>query len=84
VLTSDGGLTWVKAKTPPTGYRSCVAYNGDGILISTGRNGIDVSYDKGNNWEHISDDAYYSCVINQNEGWLTGKKGKLAKIKIIN
>ena len=82
VITADGGLSWQLPKTPPTGYRSCVASNGNGVLISTGRNGIDVSYDKGNNWKHISDDAYYSCVLNKNEGWLTGKKGKMAKIII--
>jgi len=81
-ITSDGGLTWKTPKTPPRGYMSCIAYNSDGVLISTGRNGIDVSYDKGNNWEHISDDAYYSCVLNRNSGWLTGRKGKMAKLLI--
>jgi len=81
-ITSDGGLTWRTPKTSPTGYRSCVAYNGNGVLITTGRNGIDVSYDKGVNWKHISDDAYYSCVINGDSGWLTGRSGKMAQILI--
>lgn len=82
VITSDGGLTWKAPNTPPTGYRSCVAYNGKGLLICTGRNGIDVSYDKGNTWKHISDDAYYSCVIKGSEGLLVGRNGKMAKVKI--
>ena len=81
-ITSDGGLTWQLPTVPPTGYRSCVAYNGNGILITTGRNGVDVSFDKGMNWKHVSDAAYYSCVITGNSGWLTGKTGKLAKILI--
>ncbi len=81
-ITSDGGLTWELPKIPPTGYMSCVAHNGNGVLICTGRNGIDVSYDKGNNWQHISDDAYYSCVLNGETGWLTGREGKMAKITI--
>jgi photosystem II stability/assembly factor-like uncharacterized protein len=81
-ITSDGGKTWQLPKTPPTGYRSCVAYNGNGVLICTGRNGIDVSYDNGLNWTHISDDAYYSCVLNKSTGWLTGRAGKMAKIEI--
>ncbi|MBL4594690.1 MAG: hypothetical protein JKX68_12875 [Flavobacteriales bacterium] len=81
-ITKDGGLTWQLPKTPPTGYMSCVAHNGEGILICTGRNGIDVSYDKGNNWTHITDDAYYSCVIQGSTGWLTGRGGKVAKITI--
>ena len=82
VITSDGGLTWYLPKTAPSGYRSCVAYNGNGVLISTGRNGIDISYDKGNNWEHVSNDAYYSCVLIGNRGWLVGRNGKMAKIII--
>ncbi len=82
VITSDGGLTWELPLTPPSGYRSCVAYNGNGVLICTGRNGIDVSYDKGTNWQHISDDAYYSCVLDGAKGWLAGKFGKMAKISI--
>jgi len=81
VITSDGGLTWELPKTPPTGYRSGVAHNGKGVLIATGRNGIDVSYDKGNNWKHISDGAYYSVVLNGNSGWLSGRD-KMAKIII--
>ena len=81
-ITSDGGLTWQLPNVPPTGYRSCVAYNGNGILITTGRNGIDVSFDKGMNWKHVSDAAYYSCVITENSGWLTGKTGKLAQLLI--
>jgi len=81
-ITADGGLTWQLPQTSPKGYQSCVADNGNGVLVATGRNGVDVSYDKGNNWEHISDDAYYSCVLNVNSGWLIGRSGKLAKILI--
>lgn len=84
IITSNGGETWKKAKVPPTGYRSCVAYNGNGVLIAVGRTGVDVSFNKGKKWQHISDDAYYSCVIQQNTGWLTGKNGKMAKLQIID
>lgn len=82
VITNDGGKTWNKPQTPPFGYRSCVAANSNGILICCGRTGVDVSYDKGNNWKHISDEGYYSCVLNRNTGWLVGKN-KIAKV-IIN
>ena len=81
VITINGGQTWITPESLPTGYRSCVAYNGDGVLISTGRTGVDVSFDNGYNWSHISDDAYYSCVINGKNGWLSGKN-KLARIII--
>ena len=81
-ITSDGGNTWSLPKTPPTGYISCVAFNGDDVFLSTGRSGVDVSYDKGINWKHLSNDAYYSCVLNKEGGWLTGRNGKMAKIII--
>ncbi len=72
-ITSDGGLSWRLAKIPPTGYRSGVAYNGNGVLVATGRNGVDASYDKGDNWVHISDSAYYSVALNGQSGWLSGR-----------
>jgi len=82
IITSDGGLTWKLPKAPPTGYRSCVTHNGEGVLICTGRNGVDVSYDNGENWKHITDDAYYSCVVKGSSGWLTGREGKMAQVLI--
>lgn len=81
VVTINGGQTWVDVQTPPQGYKSCVADNGNGVLIATGRTGIDVSFDNGYNWKHILDDAYYSCVLNGNIGWLSGKN-KMTKIII--
>lgn len=81
VITSDGGITWQLPQNPPTGYRSGIAHNGNGVLITTGRNGVDVSYDKGNNWRKISDKAYYSVILNGESGWLSGKN-KMAMIRI--
>lgn len=81
-ITSDGGKTWLLPDTPPSGYRSCVAHNGDGVLIATGRTGVDVSFDAGMNWQFVSKDAYYSCVLKNNQGWMTGKEGKLARINL--
>lgn len=83
VITINGGQTWINPETLPSGYKSCVADNGNGVLIATGRTGVDVSFDNGYNWKHISDEAYYSCAIKGNNGWLTGKN-KLAQIIITN
>ena len=82
IITSDGGKSWRKPKKSPKGYQSCVATNKNGTLIACGSLGIDISYDKGNNWKHISNDAYHSCVLNNNKGWLVGKNGKMANITI--
>lgn len=81
IVTINGGQTWVAAQKAPFGYKSCVTDNGDGVMIATGRTGVDVSYDNGYTWQHISDDAYYSCVIKGSKGWLSGKN-KLAQIII--
>ena len=81
-VTSDGGETWrLVANNGPRGYRSCACSYGQ-FSISTGRTGIDVSSDKGNYWMPLSNDGYYSCVLNGETGWLTGRKGKLAKISV--
>ena len=81
-ITSDGGETWRLITTNgPRGYRSCVCSNGQ-FVISTGRTGIDVSSDKGSYWMPLFNEGYYSCVLNGKTGWLTGRKGKLAKISV--
>jgi len=81
-VTNDGGITWeLVNKAPPKGYRSCVTHNGKDLFISCGRTGIDISKD-GKTWIHVSDDAYYSCVANGDVAWLTGRKGKIAKMNI--
>lgn len=81
VITINGGQTWLNPESLPSGYKSCVADNGEGVLIATGRTGVDVSFDNGYNWKHVSDDAYYSCVIKGKDGWLTGKN-KMANFRI--
>lgn len=81
IITINGGDTWITPQVPPKGYKSCVAYNDDGVLIATGRTGVDVSFDNGYIWKHVSDDAYYSCVMIGDIGWLVGKN-KMAKISM--
>lgn len=81
-ITNNGGESWeLISVKPPQGYRSCIAYNGRGVFVSCGRTGVDISTD-GKVWRHISNDAYYSCVLNGEVGWLTGKNGKMAKINV--
>jgi len=85
VITDDGGLTWKVPKVAPQGYKSCVAVSTSGILITCGRTGVDVSYDKGMTWKHVANDGYYSCVLNtSNGGWLTGRDGKMARLVFVD
>ena len=59
VLTNDGGKTWRTCKgKSPSGYRSVVSHfkrDGKLILVTSGRNGTDISLDNGENWKRISD-----------------------------
>ena len=82
IITSDGGKSWKKPKNFPNGYLSCVTANKKGTFIACGSAGIAISYDKGTNWKHISNDEFNSCVLNNNQGWLVGKNGKMTSISI--
>ena len=52
--SSDGGLQWTAASTPPHGYRSAVAYDPThNLWITVGPNGTDISADDGRNWRPL-------------------------------
>jgi len=61
VITTDGGLTWITPKIPPTGYRSCVEYLSKNTWITCGLNGVDISDDSGMNWKNISKESFNVC-----------------------
>ena len=81
-FSNNRGKTWRAAKTPPTGYRSCVEYLSKKRLITCGLNGVDYSYDGGNNWKKISDDGFHVCrIAKQGQTvYLAGSNGKIAKL----
>ncbi|RFS26492.1 oxidoreductase [Chitinophaga silvatica] len=81
ILTEDGGKTWKAAGKGPGGYRSCVAYLTDKLLISTGTNGTDISEDGGRNWRRIGEG--YNAVAKARNGtavYLVGSK--VARLEI--
>jgi photosystem II stability/assembly factor-like uncharacterized protein len=55
-VTNDGGLTWhiPDKHQHPNGYRSCVEFITKNTIIAVGKNGVDISYDGGYNWEVVS------------------------------
>ena len=81
--TEDGGINWVEPKTNPSGYRSCVVFSGDGnVAIATGRSGTDYSIDQGENWNSLSSEGYFSCVILGNYLIGVGRKGKIGRMDV--
>ncbi|MEZ4720996.1 MAG: hypothetical protein R2813_03860 [Flavobacteriales bacterium] len=80
--TEDGGLTWNTPESNPAGYRSCVAVEQNGIAITTGRTGTDVSYDCGKSWTNISSEGYFSCAILGDRVIGVGRNGKIGHMKL--
>lgn len=82
LLSADGMKTWYAPTTPPHGYRSCVIYITGNQLLSCGTSGVDLSTDKGLNWQLISTDSYHVCqkAKKGNAVFLAGGNGKIAKL----
>jgi photosystem II stability/assembly factor-like uncharacterized protein len=84
-ITADGGKTWNPPKIPTRGYRSCVAYISEKIIIATGTSGTDVSYDGGIRWNAFDPDEGFNAVRKARDGKLiimAGSNGRITSMKI--
>jgi photosystem II stability/assembly factor-like uncharacterized protein len=77
--TSDGGDNWIlRSEGTGPGYRSCIIWrpNHDSECVAIGSKGIDKSLDNGLNWEHVSDDSYFTGRFSPDGNilWLAGHK----------
>lgn len=81
-ITNDGGKHWIKSKTAPHGYRSCVEYIASKQLVSCGLNGVDYSTDGGLNWSWISKEGFHVCrkAKNGKAVFFAGENGKIGKL----
>jgi len=70
LLTSDAGKTWQTPVTPTRGYRECVEYISNEVLIATGPSGTDVSYNEGKDWQPLSDEKGFHVVRKARKGKL--------------
>lgn len=75
-------IVYSKPLTAPHGYRSCVIYLSDNVLVTCGTSGIDISKDGGKNWELISKESFH--VVQKakkgNAVFLAGSNGRIAKL----
>jgi len=81
--SSDNGSTWQSPLQPPKGYKSCVAFISDRLLITCGTSGVDISSDRAVNWKHISDESYH-VVQKAKKGKvvvLAGSNGRVAVLE---
>jgi len=80
--STNRGKTWKPSKTRPHGYRSCVEYLADDILVSCGLNGVDYSIDNAATWKWISKEGFHVCRIAKlgKTVYLAGGNGKVGKL----
>ncbi len=80
-ITTDGGISWNKPVTPPHGYRSCVEYIQDGMWITCGLTGVDISYHDGKNFSTISNIGFHVCrkAKKGNAIYFAGGGGRIGK-----
>jgi photosystem II stability/assembly factor-like uncharacterized protein len=84
LLTSDAGKTWKQPAAPTRGLRECVEFIDRTTVISSGLNGIDISYDGGMHWQPLSDEKKFSVVRKSRKDLLiilAGANGKVAVLK---
>lgn len=79
-LTLTSGESWQRPANPTRGYRECVQYLNDTTAISTGPNGIDITYDGGQNWQPFSDAKNFHVVKKARKGKLVVLTGKLGTV----
>jgi photosystem II stability/assembly factor-like uncharacterized protein len=82
LITHDAGQTWIRPVTPPAGYRSCVIYISNKTLLTCGTSGIDLSKDRGMNWQPVSKEGFHVCqkAKKGKAVFLAGGNGKIAKL----
>lgn len=80
LYSTDGGLSWKPAQTPPFGYRSGVAFVNMNWLAATGTAGTDYSLDGGKNWHNLGKMGYNTVksLGNGRNAVLAGAGGKIA------
>ena len=83
-ITRNGGRSWeLVTEEQPNGYRSCVAVHaGSKLWLTTGRTGSEYSNDGGRSWEAIGTEGYYSCAVGNGYAFASGRRGKLARMKL--
>lgn len=82
ISVRHNNITQTKPHTPPHGYRSCVEYITKDKLITCGTSGVDISNDKGMNWELISTKSFNVCkkAKQGSKIFLAGANGKIATL----
>jgi photosystem II stability/assembly factor-like uncharacterized protein len=78
--TSDGGEHWSVPRKLPHGFRSAVAwYATEGVWITVGSNGSDISYDDGQTWQWLDSGNWNALSL----PWAVGPDGQIGKLGLL-
>lgn len=83
LFTKNAGKTWTQPITSTRGYRECVEYISNEVLIATGPSGTDISLNDGKDWQSLSDEKGFHVVRKSRKGKLVvvAGGGKISRIK---
>lgn len=81
----DGGVSWQKAESFPTGYRSGVSWvpGRRDVAVAVGTSGSDITFDAGRNWRNIANGTFDAVeCISKDRCWASGSGGRVAWLKL--
>lgn len=85
--TNDSGKTWNPPIKPTRGYRECVEYLSEQMVMAVGPGGIDLSEDGGINWKPFSDEKLFHVIKKARSGsivLIAGGNGRIGRLISMN
>lgn len=82
IQLSGNGTSWTVPKTRLSGYKSCVEYIDDQLVVTTGTSGTDISTDGGQHWKILSDTGFHVVKASADGKLvlLAGEDGKVYRL----
>ena len=81
--TNDGGKSWHFPERATRGYRECVTFIDNSIVVATGPSGFDISNDAGRNWTPLSNEKGFHVVRKARMGNLVVAAGNEGRVMVI-
>lgn len=82
-MTNNRGFSWNPPVAPTRGYRECVMFLDKKTILAVGPNGMDISFDEGENWKPFSDRKKFHAVKKSKNGKLVILSGSNGQIGIL-
>lgn len=80
ILSLNGGKSWLRTKGAVNGYRSIIDFcEQEKVWVSGGTNGMDLSYDDGDTWDHFSQKNINTLqfIPNSSKAFIATKDGEI-------